>query len=275
MTESANTAARVSTSLYADDTSSLVASGTWAETDKAMNATADSIEEYSLNNGLHLNPGKTQTLKISHRDTDAGDTLDVLGVEINKTVGFTTHHSKMISDLKRRVGVIRRLATKMSRGKLLSEIARTLVIGKLQTNAWVTRRARLSPGPQHGDDLAAQRVLNDLARMMLGVKRADRLKSSDLSDRTNLPTVNQIVVQQSAMAAWKTEHGGPLDDALVAFDDRTRGSSYDLRRPASSRCQPACNMAEAWNASELLRLAKTPAEAKSAAKRLAHSVRHI
>ena len=69
VTESANTAAQVSTSLYADDTTSLVASGTWEETDEAMNATAASIEEYSINNGLHLNPGKTQTLKRSHTKT--------------------------------------------------------------------------------------------------------------------------------------------------------------------------------------------------------------
>ena len=41
------------------------------------------------------------------------------------------------------------------------------------------------------------------------------------------------------------------------------------------RCQPAGNMADAWNASELLRLAMTPAEAKTTAKRLVCSVRHI
>ena len=63
---------------------------------------------------------------------------------------------------------------------------------------------------QHGEDLAAQRVMNDLTRTLLGVKRADRHKTSDLSDRACVLTVNQIVVQQSAMAAWKTANGGPL-----------------------------------------------------------------
>ena len=53
-----------------------------------------------------LNPGKSQTLRISHKDTDVGDTLNILGVEINKTVRFNVHQSNMLTDLKLRVGVI-------------------------------------------------------------------------------------------------------------------------------------------------------------------------
>ena len=118
-------------------------------------------------------------------------------------------------------------------------------------------------------------ILNDLARLLLGVKRADRYKTSDLLDRAGVPSLNEIVVRQSSVAAWKAEQGGPLKDALVAFDDRTRGSSLDLRRAASARCNPACNMALAWNASESIRLAKTLQQAQTAAKKLARSVRHF
>ena len=118
-------------------------------------------------------------------------------------------------------------------------------------------------------------ILNDLARLLLGVKRADHYKTSDLLDRAGVPTLNEIVVRQSCVAAWKAEQGGPLNDALVAFDDRTRGSSHDMRRAASARCQPACNMATAWNVSESLRQAKNLQQAKTAAKKLARSVRHF
>ena len=65
-----------------------------------------------------------------------------------------------------------------------------------------------------------------------------------------------------------------MNEALEAFDDRTRGSSHDMRRAASARCNPACNMALAWNVSEPLRQAKTLQQAQTAAKKLARSVRH-
>ena len=266
---------KVSMSLYADDTSTLVATRAWEETDKIMQETATVIEEYSKDNGLCLNAGKTQVLKLSHRETPPNYTLDLLGVKLNKSAGFSAHHEGMLADLKRRVGVIRRLATKMPNGKLLTEIANSLVIGKLQTSAWVTRSARFAPGPQHGCDKATQVILNDLARLLLGVKRADRYRTSDLSDRAGVPTLNEIVVRQSCVAAWKAEQGGPLNDALEVFDDRTRGSSDNMRRAASARCKPACNMASAWNASESLRLAKTLQQAQTAAKKLARSVRHL
>ena len=79
----------------------------------------------------------------------------------------------MLTDVRRRIGVIRRLATRISNGKLLSEIARSLVIGKLQTNAWETRCARFNLGPQHGGDTTAQVILNDLGKLLLGVNSAD------------------------------------------------------------------------------------------------------
>ena len=261
--------------LYADDTSTLVATKAWEDTDKIMQETATVIEEYSKENGLCLNAGKTQILKLSHKETSPTDTLNLLGIKINKSVGFSAHHEGMLADLRRRVGVVRRLATKMSNGKLLSEIAKSLVIGKLQTSAWVTRQARFAPGPQHGSDRSAQVILNDLARLLLGVKRADRYRTSDLLDRAGVPTLNEIIVRQSCVAAWKAEQGGPLNDALEAFDDRTRGSSKDMRRATSSRCIPACNMAMAWNASETLRQAKTLQQAKTAARVTARGVRHI
>ena len=165
----------VSMGLNADDTSALVATRSWEDTDGIMQETATVIEEYSKENGLCLNAGKTQFLKTSPTDT-----LNLLGVELNKSAEFSAHHKSMLADLRRRVGAIRRLATRMSNGKLLSEIARSLVVGKLQTNAWVTRRARVHAGPQPGCDATTQVILNDLARLLLGVKRADRYKTSDI-----------------------------------------------------------------------------------------------
>ncbi|QQP36844.1 Hypothetical protein FKW44_022059 [Caligus rogercresseyi] len=49
----------------------------------------------------------------------------------------------------------------------------------------------------------SQLAINDLARILLGVRRADRLRVVDLLDRSHLPSVNEILVKQTVISAWK------------------------------------------------------------------------
>ena len=276
VTSDLDPAAQTSVSLYADDTSSVTASETWEKVEIGMSEVAINLENYSCLNGLCLNKGKTQTLKLGSSKENTTNTLKILGVEVDKTVGFSYHHTTMLADLRRRVGVVRRLATKLSRGKLLSEIAQSLVVGKVQCNAWVTRRTRLSPQqPRNGEDIATQRTLTELARTLIGARRADRLRVADLADRAALPTLNEIIIKQAAVAAWKAVKGGALSDLLLPYDDRTRGHQNNLRRPVSNRCVAALNMADVWNASEHLRSTTTLTQAKAAAKKFAITMRHV
>ena len=117
--------------------------------------------------------------------------------------------------------------------------------------------------------------MTDLARSLLGLRRSDRYRISELADKASLPTVNELTVKGAALAAWRAENGGPLADLLEAHDDRTRNSAQNQRKPTSARCVAAVNMSTCWNSSEALRKAKSLSEAKKAAKRLANSVRHL
>ena len=278
MTDCVGPGTYAAVSQYADDTSAISASKTWEESEAALQAMTTGLEEYSYENSLHLNLSKTQQLKICHPDTSSSDTLNILGIVLDRTAGFATHHNKVLADLRRRIGAVRRLRTRISRGSLLSEVAKSLIVGRVQCSAWVTRTARLSPqssGPLYPTKGPAQTVLNDLGRLLLGIKRADRYKTEDIADRASLPTLNEIVVRQSAMASWKAANGGALKEVLQTYDGRTRGSADNLRKPISQRCNAASNMCKAWNASSSLREAKTMLDARRAARELAKSVRHL
>ena len=96
-----------------------------------------------------------------------------------------------------------------------------------------------------------------------------------LAARANLPTLNEIITKQAAISAWRSQNGGPLNDTLVPYDERTRGASQNRMRPVSTRCIASTNLAHAWNSSEELRNAKTLTAAKLAAKKLAQSVRNL
>ena len=153
---------------------------------------------------------------------------------------------------------------------------RSLVIGRLQCNAWVTRPARvISQSGLSQNKNPAQVILNDLARVLLGVTRADRYRSEDLLDKANVPTLNQIVVRQAAVSAWRTANGGVLEETLLTFDSRTRGANSNLRRPVSQRCTATKNMTICWNSSKALRSATTLQEARTVAKSMAKEVRHF
>ncbi|QQP49608.1 Hypothetical protein FKW44_010334 [Caligus rogercresseyi] len=142
----------------------------------ATRALEEDMVEYSRDNALHLNVEKTQILYLKNPQTIGP--LGLLGVEIDRNGAFGTHHANVLNELRRRTGAIRRLASELPKGKLLNEIARALVIGKLNVCAWVTRRSqgyqdqsRREPGA--GDNAAVQVILNDLARTLNGVRRSD------------------------------------------------------------------------------------------------------
>ena len=138
---------------------------------------------------------------------------------------------------------------------------------------WSNRLNRKSGDKPPTD--ACQVALNDLARVLLGKKRSDCINCAKLAEKAKLPTINEIVTKQAAMAAWKSLNGADgssLAGLLEPQDSRTRGGISGLVNPTSVRCIAVTNMAKVWNASEALRSAKTIAEAKKCANDLAKSV---
>ena len=203
--------------------------------------------------------------------------LDFLGVEIDPKLNFGAHHTRILNDIKARIGIVRRLTAHIPRGALLWQVAHALVVGRLQCAAWITRPIHGLPlGSQNSrgslSSISTQTAMNDLARVLLGVKRSDHIKVSTLADRAGLPTVNQIVIRGAATAAWVAFNGGPLKDLLVAPDSRTRASTSLLFKQAAPSCA-ATNMAMCWQASEELRSAKNLPAAKLAARKLALKLR--
>ena len=269
-------------SQYADDTCAYAAAKSWSETEAAIGELSGNLECYSHETGLHLNLGKTQKLMLGHPDTSSTDTMTILGVTIDKSGGFKNHNVKVLSDLRKRLGMIRQLSVQLPRGRLLREIGQSLIVGRLQSSAFVTRAVRLnsadSNNEQSQDKGPAQVVLNDLARVLLGVRRADHYRATDLVDRASIQTVNEIVVRQSATMAWRANNGNSLKHVLEPYDGRTRPwhqGTEDMKKAVSQRCLPAVNMCRIWNSSEALRKATSLNEAKSITRKMAKEARPV
>ena len=96
------------------------------------------------------------------------------------------------------------------------------------------------------------------------------MKVTDLLQDAKLPTVNKIVVRESAMTAWRalSKHsvGSPLTGLLegLSQDGRTRGAAAGLlRMPDDGRNVLVRNAATIWNKYPELREAKSPNGAKA------------
>ena len=270
-------AGTIQTCLYADDTSCVVTADSREAVSSCVTLTTSNLGEYSSINALSLNCAKTQELLLPPQPSTLSSTLLLLGVHLDGRQTFTHHHTLLLKDLAARVAVVRRLRTEISRGPLLRMAAWSLVVGKLQPAAWITRRVRLESGePVPSEARETQVILNDLARVLLGVQRKDRLRVEDLANRTGLPTVNQIVVSQAGVAAWRAvrqENSSPLAGMLTRYDPRTRGASEELVKASHPSCTAASNMARVWNAAPDLRAAGTLSAAKQKAKQFAAKTR--
>ena len=115
---------------YADDTCGYSEAKSWNETEAAIDEMCSNLEHYSNETGLHLNLGKTQRIKLGHPETASTDTMTMLGVTVDKTGGFNAHNTRVLSDLQKRLDMVRQLAVQLPRGRLLREVGQSLIVGR-------------------------------------------------------------------------------------------------------------------------------------------------
>ena len=264
---------QVRTSLYADDTACICTGASKAETESTLRQASEGLSAYSAPNHLHLNMEKTKTLHLERHPPGVDPApIALLGVTLDGRLSFKQHHALLLGSIRARIAVVRRLATAVSRGPLLKQAAWALVIGKIQCAAWVTRQARVRLGePIPAEAAALQIAVNDLARTLVGARRAQHITVKELLDKTGLPSINQVVVQQAGIAAWKAVKGSscPISELLTGFDTRTQSLALNLVKPAQSSCVPSENLARVWNASPDIRQAETLSAAKTASRKFA------
>ena len=138
------------------------------------------------------------------------------------------NNDKVSKDLSRRVGAVRRLLPHISRGRLLREIGSALVIGKANYGCWVTRKARVTDDSASGipqQNHSGQVALNDLARVLTGYTRKDRISVKDLADKAGIPTLNELVVKRASLEAWKARNGGVLSGSASETVSNTRAAT--------------------------------------------------
>ena len=104
--------------------------------------------------------------------------------------------------------------------------------------------------------------------------RSDHLPLTELWHDAKMPTVNNVVVREAALMAWRAlspkSEGSPLSSLFDELrpDGRTRGAGNGLLRlPSDKRNILLSNMVAVWNKFPALRDAKTLSMARSVTMR--------
>lgn len=275
---------------YADDYTAWVGGDGLSTLKRNLELSSERLVELSTSLKLSLNPQKTQLLWVGGNNT-LGDlpsisiggilvkpstTIEVLGLELDKKLSPAPFISTLRTSLARGLGMLRRLRVSMP-PHLLASFAQGLFFSKLRIYAGVIFGVRLHDADHHPKGSDQIRVLiNDVARLVTGLKRTDHVRVRDLLDRANLPSLNAIIVESSGMLAWHmTKESHPMHNIYTdsRLETSTRASSNGLVKVTD--CAESIGVRNAqlvWNACPGLRSAATTSAAKSALKQFVRSI---
>ena len=272
-------------SLYADDVFA------WKTLLADLEAATDALQCKADDLNLKLNAGKTQycvlaksclTARSSENEMSAAsveveraDSMDLLGWAVGSDMSCAPFYKKQLASLRSRLYAMQRLSASVP-PMVLGPVARAVFNGKASynvENAFHVRLDATDPLPEPMED--QQVVHNDLARLLLKKRRADGLSTRTLSDRTGIPTVNQMVFRASALGVWKALKSTKPSPLTKHFDRyKMTGSSRlaargDLLNPIpETKATFISNAIRIWNKYPAIREANNLHAARSLVQKL-------
>ncbi len=275
---------------YADDLCAWV-SGTSIESVKSdLTVIAKQVSEFTKRNYLSLSAEKTQVLwsglprctndpavDVCGSVVEPAMTIDILGAKFDRNLTSSPFLAQQHKAAGPILATVKRLARYLPQTQL-AEIASAFLVGKLSYAAPATLRPRLTEDePIEAGTQKLQVYINDAARLILRLSRADKIRTSTLLVKTGLPSLNQLLVRGIAVECWHAINNGlPLGTVISGGPKSSRptrmGSSNLLAPPFKfQRPSMAWFAVRIWNMSEDLRNAPTLGCARRVAAKIAAS----
>ncbi len=292
---SSNSDTSVGSSGYADDCIAWTTAKDAATAKANLESVSSAITSYMSEHCLVLNNDKTQVLWIGGGNSSnsssssvnvggvmvvPGDTVDVLGVTYDSRLSPAPHLAATLRSARSLACAARRLSLHLRR-PILQQVVRALVVGKVGYACAVLRPRLADSDPVQGGVAAVQTAVNDCARAIIGETRSSRTPSTELLQRSGMPSINRLIIEQVAMETWKGMNYVSGDDSTKIPIGQILCPPHARRatRAAASNCIPPPTKVKTdsflwsaykiWNSSPTLRSATTLASARRAAKELA------
>ncbi len=200
--------------LYADDAAVWVAQkDPKVVKDRMERLSASQVSYYVLQNSLSLNPGKIQVLwtgtpsplpiMVGPTLIQPQEELVLLGITFDKKLSIRPHLRAQEGTARSLLALTRRLLLHLPRGRHVQDIVRSLVVGRLcYGNILVPPRLASEDPTCHLVQLV-QTLVNDMAQLLLGDSRANRIPVERLLLGSGLPSINRTLIKPISFEAWK------------------------------------------------------------------------
>jgi hypothetical protein len=245
---------------------------------------AVNLLKYMSANLLVANADKTQfmiangcadggPIRVGDADIRRAEEIELLGMRVDKTLGFSKHMEALTKSLQQRTGLLRRLSHHIPK-KELRLVAEGICISKLRYGLaayGIPRMSQDEPRRALMQDLQVRQ--NDIARVLTGSRRSDKVPVAVLLKNAGMTSVNLMVAETILMETWRLLNGDSADktkmtsyNSVCPMTTRARmGGKLELGEPLNSFMYHGARL---WNsAPQEVKVAKTKFAAKKAVKK--------
>ena len=229
---------------FADDTQSIIIKDTLNQALETTKREADNIISFFSSNNLVNNANKAAVLYNSKGKGEnisvhiGGEILNsscsekLLGVHINSEFGWKTHVEKLSIDLKKRIGLLKRMKERIPKEKLVI-IAEAIFNSKIRYGIAVylnpvfdeedLKMKRLSKYAT-----VLQTLQNTMLRLILGIKKKEHTNMQNVRERMKMMSVNQMAIYHTLLEAFNVMKKSSSDQIKMKWLNKCE-TKYDLR----------------------------------------------
>jgi hypothetical protein len=204
---------------FADDTQSIVISDKKEKAIETTKTEANSVISFFENNNLVNNADKAAMLYNSRGKGDSITVEDIggeqikstkteklLGLHINSDFEWNNHIFEISIDLKKRIGLLRRIRQRIPKSKLIM-IAEAIFNSKIRYGAAVYLvpvfdKEDLKWKKQSKETYALQTLQNTMIRVIHGLKQSQHINMKKLREKINMMSVNQMAVYHTILETF-------------------------------------------------------------------------
>jgi hypothetical protein len=204
---------------YADDTQTGVSGRILKLIIEKMEADAINVLKYMASNGLVANSKKTTFLflnlktsknpikiKIGNDEITQVSSAKLLGMNMHDSQTWKSHiqgSGGIIPNLNKRLFQLRRLRNHLSEDSI-KKVADSIYTSKIRYGLQLCSKVRWSDSEtRDGVMEQLQKTQNKLFRFLNKTKISDKIRTSEIMEKLNLLSINQINAQIKLMETWK------------------------------------------------------------------------
>ena len=228
---------------FADDTQSVIIKDGKGEAVDTAKREANSVIEFFENNNFVNNADKAAILYNSGGQGKSitiegigGETITsiepeksekLLGLYINSSFNWNSHIKELVTVLKKRIGLLKRIKKRVPKDKLII-IAEAIFNCKIRYGLAVYLKPTFDKEEVKMEKLSAhtkelQVVQNTMIRVIRGLKQADHINMKKVRKQINMLSVNQMSVYHTVMEAFNITNrtaSEQLQNKLIRHEGR-------------------------------------------------------